>query len=264
MRWYFEYLIRLAGTAFSFVMFGIGGLIFGLLVFPAMFIFVRDRETRRYTARRVIGKGFGAFVGLMKFLGLMDYRVEGSENIDDGRRQLIIANHPTLIDVVILISLFPQANCVIKEAVMKNPMMGFTVRAADYISNREPEDLLETCAAYLEDGKSLLLFPEGTRTRHDEPLVFKPGAATVAARSGADILPIAIECEPLVLSKQMPWHSVPRRKPMYTIRIMPPRAIRDMVASDGDERHYRHDLNDALLNLIRSELDDMAFSRQPI
>ena len=264
MRWYFEYLVRLAGSAFSFVIFGIGGLIFGLLVFPLMFIFIRDREARRFAARRAIGKGFGAFVGLMKSLGLIDYQVQGAEHIDDGRRQLIIANHPTLIDVVILISLFPQANCVIKEAVIRNPMMRFTVRAADYISNREPEGLVDTCVAYLKDGKSLLLFPEGTRTRRDEPLVFKPGAATVAARSGADILPIAIECEPLILSKQMPWHIVPRRKPMYTIRILPPRAISDIVASDGDERHYRHDLNDALLDLIRSELDDMAFSRQPI
>lgn len=264
MRWYFEYLVRLAGSAFSFFTFGIGGLIFGLLVFPLMFIFIRDSEARRFAARRVIGKGFAAFVGLMRFLGLIDCQVQGTEHIDDGRRQLIIANHPTLIDVVILISLFPQANCVVKEAVMKNPMMGFTVRAADYISNREPEDLVDTCVAYLKDGKSLLLFPEGTRTRHDEPVVFKPGAATVAARSGADILPIAIECEPLLLSKQMPWHRVPRRKPMYTIRILAPRAIGDIVASDGDERRYRHDLNDALLDLIRNELDDMAFSRQPI
>lgn len=264
MRWYFEYLIRLAGTAFSFAAFGIGGLVFGLIIFPLMFIFLRDREARRIAARRLIGKGFGAFVSLMRFLLLIDVHVEGKEHINDQRRQLIIANHPSLIDVVILISLFPQSNCVVKEAVMRNPFFGATVKAADYISNSEPEDLLGSCVDYFGNGKTLLLFPEGTRTRADEHLDFKPGAATVAARTSVDILPIVIDCWPRILSKQMPWHFVPRHTPMFTIRILRPRAVDEFVPGDVDERHLRTELNEALLQLVRSELDDMAFSRQPI
>ena len=263
MRWYFEYLWRLFGTALSFAVFGIGGLVYGLLIFPLIFVFNRDRESRRVFARRLIGKGFGAFIALMKAVNVVDIRIEGSEHINDQRRQLIIANHPTLIDVVILISLFPQANCVIKEAVTRNPFMRSTVKAADYISNSEPEELLESCVGYLGNGKSLLLFPEGTRTRHQEPIDFKAGAATVAARTEVDILPIAIECEPLYLSKQLPWHYVPRTVPTFTIRVLPPRRATDLVPAEADERQYRHALNDALLDLIQSELADMEFSRKP-
>ncbi len=264
MRWYFEYLVRLAGTAFSFAAFGIGGLIFGLITFPLMFVFIRDRDARRVVARRVIGKGFGTFVNLMRFLLLIKVRVEGTEHIDDQRRQLIIANHPSLIDVVILISLFPQANCVVKEAVIRNPFFGAAVRAADYLSNNKPEDLLGSCVDYLSNGKTLLLFPEGTRTRANEHIDFKPGAATVAARAGVNILPIVIDCWPRVLSKQMPWHFVPRDIPTFTIRILRPRPVDELVPGEVDERHLRNELNEALLNLVRSELDDMAFSRQPI
>lgn len=264
MRWYFEYLWRLFGTALCFTVFGVGGLVYGLLIFPLIFLFTRDRESRRVVARRLIGKGFGAFVGLMKAVNVVKIRIEGSEHIDDQRRQLIIANHPTLIDVVILISLFPQANCVIKEAVRRNPFMGSTVRAADYISNSEPEELLESCVGYLGNGKSLLLFPEGTRTRHQEPIDFKAGAATVAARAKVDILPIAIECEPLYLSKQLPWYYVPRTVPTFTIRVLPPRKVTDLVPAAVDERRLRHELNSALLDLIRRELADMEFSRKPI
>ena len=263
MRWYFEYLWRLFGTALSFAVFGIGGLVYGVLIFPLIFVFNRDRESRRVFARRLIGKGFGAFIALMKAVNVVDIRIEGSEHINDQRRQLIIANHPTLIDVVILISLFPQANCVIKEAVTRNPFMRSTVKAADYISNSEPEELLESCVGYLGNGKSLLLFPEGTRTRHQEPIDFKAGAATVAARTKVDILPIAIECEPLYLSKQLPWHYVPRTVPTFTIRVLPPRRATDLVPAEADERQYRHALNDALLDLIQSELADMEFSRKP-
>ena len=264
MRWYFEYLWRLFGTALSFAMFGIGGLFFGLVLFPLMFVFIRNRDARRTTARRIIGSGFGAFWWFMKALSVLEYRIDGREYIDDRRRQLIIANHPTLIDVVILISLFPQANCVIKEAVTKNPFMRSTVRAADYISNSAPEDLLENCVDYLGDGRSLLLFPEGTRTRPNEPVEFKPGAAAVAARTGAEILPVVIACEPLFLSKQLPWYYVPREVPKFTIRILRPRNLNELVRAGADERSYRHELNDGLLRLFRAELDSMAFSQQPI
>lgn len=264
MRWYFEYVQRLLSTALSFAVFGIGGLIFGLLVLPPVFILIRDRDDRRVAARKLIGKGFGFFVWFMNVQRLFDYRVQGREFIDDQRRQLIIANHPTLIDVVILISLFPQANCVIKEAVMRNPFMRGVVTAADYISNNEPGELVESCTKYLTSGKTLLLFPEGTRTRHDEPLDFRPGAATVAARTNADVLPIAISCQPRILSKQQAWHHVPRKRPMITIRILPPRPVNEVVPGEDDPRLFRHELNNALLELIQTELDDMAFSRQAI
>ena len=264
MRWYFEYVQRLLSTALSFAVFGIGGLIFGLLVLPPIFIFIRDRDDRRVAARKLIGKGFGFFVWFMNVQRLFDYRVQGREFIDDQRRQLIVANHPTLIDVVILISLFPQANCVIKEAVMRNPFMRGVVMAADYISNNEPGELVESCTKYLTSGKTLLLFPEGTRTRHDEPLDFRPGAATVAARTNVDVLPVAISCQPRILSKQQPWHHVPRERPMITIRILPPRPVNEVVPGEGDPRLFRLELNDALLELIQTELDDMAFSRRAI
>jgi len=263
MGWYFEYLWRLFGTALSFAIFGIGGLVYGLVIFPLLFVFVRDRDSRRIVARRLIGRGFGAFWKMMYILGLIDYRIQGREHIDDRRRQLIIANHPTLIDVVVLISLFPQANCVIKEAVTKNPFMGSTVRAADYISNSEPEDLLESCAASMRSGSSLLLFPEGTRTGHNQPIDFRPGAATVAVRTGADILPIAIRCDPPFLSRQHPWHHVPRKRPTFTIRILPPIPVRELVSRSSDERQLRQDVNEAMLAMIRRELDYMEFSEDP-
>jgi 1-acyl-sn-glycerol-3-phosphate acyltransferase len=142
--------------------------------------------------------------------------------------------------------------------------MRSTVRAADYISNRKPEDLLDSCVDYLDHGRSLLLFPEGTRTRHNGPIEFKPGAATVAARSGVDILPIAIQCEPMFLSKQHAWHYIPREKPRFTIRILAPRRGDELAPAGDDERHRRHVLSDALLALLEKELDDMAFSEQPI
>jgi len=250
---------RLFATVFGFAVFGVGGVIMGLLVFPSMFLFLRDRQRRQFVARRLIGRAFGGFWAMINVLGVLDYRIEGREHLGAQRDQLIVANHPTLIDVVILISLFPRANCVIKDAVTKNLFMRSVVRAADYITNSEPEELLESCVAYLRTGGSLMLFPEGTRSKPGQMIDFKPGAATVAARAGVDVLPVAIECKPLFLSKEMPWFFVPDERPVFTIKILPPLPASEFPEDRGDERHARHELNQILLQRITRELTSMEF-----
>lgn len=255
---------RLFATAMSFAVFGIGGLTMGLLLFPLMFIFIHDHDRRRFAARHLIGKAFASFWGMMDILGVLNYRIEGRERIDTHRNQLVVANHPTLIDVVILISLFPRSNCVIKEAVTRNIFMRSVVRAADYISNSEPEELLDTCASYLASGGSLMLFPEGTRSKQGQELDFKPGAATVAARTGVDVLPVVISCQPLFLSKELPWFFVPEKRPNISIRILEPLQVGELHPNDAGERDARHKLNQKLLECVTAELASMEFSEKPI
>ena len=246
---------RLFSTTLSFTVFGLAGLVMGLILFPLMFVFVSDRSVRKKLARKLIGGAFGLFFRMMRLLGVMRYEITGLDELERSDNLLIVANHPTLIDVVVLLSLFPQANCVIKEAVTRNIFMRSVVAAADYISNSEPEELLNSCVAYLQSGGSLMLFPEGTRTVSGAAMEFKPGAATVAARSGVDILPIAIQCEPIFLTKELPWHFVPETRPAFTIHIMPVVSVAELVAVDDVERHMRQELNIALRNLIQRELD---------
>jgi 1-acyl-sn-glycerol-3-phosphate acyltransferase len=248
-----DHLRRLLGTTVSFAVFGVAGLLVGLLIFPVMFIFVRDRRARQRAARKLIGSGFGAFISMLKVFGVLSYEIEGANHIDSGQNQLIVANHPTLIDVVILVSLFPQADCVIKEAVTRNPFMRSTVAAANYISNGEPDELLRSCVESLDAGGSLLLFPEGTRTARGEAPDLKLGAATVAARAGVDILPIAIACSPVFLTKNLPWHHVPAEKPHFKIRVLAPVPLSELVSENLNERKSRHKINDALLELLLRE-----------
>jgi 1-acyl-sn-glycerol-3-phosphate acyltransferase len=250
---------RLFATILSFMVFGIGGLIMGLLVFPLVFLFQRNPIRRKVIARSLIGKAFGGFWEMIYVLRVLDYKIEGLDGIDSEASRLIIANHPTLIDVVILLSLFPQANCVIKSAVTRNPFMRSVVRAADYISNNEPDELLESCISYLQAGGSLMLFPEGTRTGKDGKIVFKPGAATVAARTGTHVLPVAIRCDPLFLSKEHPWYFVPRQRPTFTIRVLGTLSASDANCEEENPRKARHALNIEIWSCIQHGLRNMEF-----
>lgn len=106
---------RIVGTGFSFAVFGFAGLVLGLVIFPVLILFVRHPARRRHAARSVVHWFFGFFVELMRRVGVLTYELHGVERLKDPGL-LILANHPTLIDVVFLISLIPQSDCEIGRA----------------------------------------------------------------------------------------------------------------------------------------------------
>jgi 1-acyl-sn-glycerol-3-phosphate acyltransferase len=142
---------------------------------------------------------------------------------------LVLANHPTLIDVVALISLMPNASCVVKQALWRSPFLGGVVRAADYISNSRPEALLEDCARDLQSGNPLIIFPEGTRSRPGQPLRFLRGASYIALGSGRPLLPVLISCEPSTLTKLQKWYQIPERRFHLKVKILPAENIAQWI-----------------------------------
>ncbi len=245
---------RFAGQSLLWVTFGVVGAIVGFLVLPLLSLFERDQRVRQRRARAVIGGCFRWFIAVACQLRLISCRVTGTEHFDSGGGQLILANHPSLIDVVILISLFPHADCVVKEAVTRNPVLRLSVRSANYISNFDPATLLVACVDRLASGSSLLLFPEGTRTVPGAPLRFKPGAAEIALRADARILPVVIACRPAFLTKQDPWYRVPACKPHFEIRILPSVGTANLVPHDVGAKRARIALNTVLEQLFEAEL----------
>jgi len=245
---------RLVGTSLLWFFFGLVGLIITVFVFPLLYLFVRNTDARQIAARNLIARAFAAFMWVGCQMGVFSVRVTGMENRNTESGQLILANHPTLIDVVLLLSVLPQVDCVIKEAVRRNPFMRTSVTTANYISNHEPADLLTSCVERLKTGASLLLFPEGTRTTVGQPLHFKLGAAEVAIRARATILPVIIDCVPKFLARGEPWYSIPPSRPHFAVTVLPAIPVQQLVPGDLDARHARNRLNAALVSLFESEM----------
>ena len=158
----FNHAWRIVGTAVSFAAFGLGGLLLGLLVFPLLRLFVRDPVRQGRFARALIQRSFAGHVGLMHRLGVLSYELHGLERLDR-RGLLVLANHPTLIDVVFLVSLIPQADCVVKARLLANPFTRGPVKATGYICNHSGAGLVEDCIRTVHSGRNLVIFPEGTR-----------------------------------------------------------------------------------------------------
>ena len=211
---------RLFATGVCFTTFGIGGMLLTVLVFPPLWLLPARQRLR--STRWVIHRVFGGFMSMMQLLGVMRLEVRGGDILRECRHVLVLANHPTLVDVVALVALMPHASCVVKQALWKNPFLGGPVRAAGYINNSSPEALLEACAQDLAEGNPLLIFPEGTRSEPGQPLRFLRGASYLALKSGKPILPVLIDCQPSTLTKKKPWYQIPDRPFHLRISVQQP------------------------------------------
>ncbi len=225
-----NYYWRLAATGGCFAAFGIGGLALSTLVFPVLLL--TPRNMRTVHARWVIHKSFRAFMWMMETVGIMRLEVIGADTLRHCRNTLVLANHPTLIDVVALISLMPVASCVVKRALWNNPFLCGVVRAADYISNSDSESLIDDCADDLAAGNPLIIFPEGTRTQPGKPLHFLRGAAHIALKSGMPILPVLIQCTPTTLTKQEKWYQIPQCRFHLRMEVLAPVSASGWVSVD--------------------------------
>lgn len=215
-----NYYWRIAATGVCFALFGIGGLLLGITAFPLLNLVPLGKAWRTDKARALIHHGFRLFVSFMQFCGVLRVRLIDAHKLRDLQSCLVIANHPTLIDVVILISLVRNCDCVVKQGLWRNPFLRGVVSAAGYISNSDSDHLIDDCAAALNGGGTLIVFPEGTRSVPGAPLKFKRGAANMAVRSHCDVVPVSIHCEPPSLMKGQRWYQVPRHKQVsITVRV---------------------------------------------
>ena len=209
---------RLVATVLCFAAFGASALVLSLLALPAARLLPGGAERRRSRARLMIGHSMGRFARLMCTLGVLTYEFEGVERL--GRPgQLIVANHPTLIDGVFLLSCTPAATCIVKSALSRNPLTGGPVAAAGYLSNSPTDIMIEGAADVLRAGGSVIMFPEGTRTVPGGTPQFYRGAAAIALRAAAVVTPVYIRCDPPTLAKGDPWYRVPARRPHFSLRV---------------------------------------------
>jgi 1-acyl-sn-glycerol-3-phosphate acyltransferase len=226
------YYLRVGATGISFLLFGVFGVLLGILVVPLLLLLPGNAQARQARIRALIRLAFRSFVGFMNQSGGISYAVAGAEKL--GRPgQLVIANHPSLIDIVLLIAFVPGACCVVKRAAWRNPSMMIAVHAAGYIPNSPPDRMIESAAMLLAEGQCVIMFPEGTRTIPYQTPHFHRGAASIAVRAARTITPVFIDVRPAHLSKRVPWYRVPVTRPHYSIRVgadIDPLAYRDRPA----------------------------------
>ena len=125
-------------------------------------------------------------------------QIIGKENILRGKPQIFMANHQSGFDILIVLAHIPgQFRWLVKKELFHIPIFGAAMKSAGYIeidrNNREKAmRSLDQAALRIREGKSIMAFPEGTRSRFGEIKTFKQGTFYLAIKSGAPIVPISI------------------------------------------------------------------------
>lgn len=246
------FIWRWVGTALSFALFGLFGIVLGALVWPISRLLPVGNARRQALCRRLVQLCFRTLITIVSALGVISYEFLGRERL--GRAgQLIIANHPSLVDVVFLIGFTPAAGCVVKSALWRNPFTAGIARSTGYIRNAPTDAMIEGASAALRAGQALIMFPEGTRTQPGAALQFHRGAASVAVRAASVLTPVLITVNPILLTKGSPWMRVPARRPHFRLEVGPDVDLQAFLGKSSLPMAGRA-LNEALLGQYRKAL----------
>ena len=197
-----------------------------------------------------IGRGLSAgwfrlYLALLRGAGLLEDDLSALDGLRCERGLVVVANHPSLLDVVLLLSRLPPTVCIAKPAIWNNPLLGGGARLAGYLPNDSPLRLVRRARAALGAGRCLLIFPEGTRTRRIAVNGFKPGFALIARQARAPVQTVFIEAGTPFLGKSWPL----LRRPPLPLRFRVRLGRRFMVSEDPAgftariERYFRDEMS---------------------
>ncbi|MGZ8939756.1 MAG: 1-acyl-sn-glycerol-3-phosphate acyltransferase, partial [Limisphaerales bacterium] len=211
---------RIFGHGLALVSFMFISLFMAVLVFPAIRILPGTKEAKGRRVRRIICNGFRIFLKCCNALQLIHpARVIGREHLEQAGPFIVVANHPTIFDIVVLGSLIPDFNCVVKHKLASSPFLGGCVKAADFVTNDRPQEIIERCMEGFSRSQPLIIFPEGTRSPRVGVHPFSRGAAHLALRSKLPIITAILKCDPPGFTKQVKWYAVPPRAMQYTVEF---------------------------------------------
>jgi 1-acyl-sn-glycerol-3-phosphate acyltransferase len=151
-------------------------------------------------------------------------RVEGRERLPWRGPAILVANHLSLVDILVLYGLYRPFKWVSKAELFKVPVVGWNMALNDYVrltrGDRESiRAMMDHCRAHLARGTPVLIFPEGTRSRTGVMQPFKDGAFRLAFETKAPVIPIAVRGT----YETLPKHGIVLRQPMDArVQVLPP------------------------------------------
>ena len=248
--------VLLAGIALF--LFWTGAAVLSWLLLPVLRLRTHGRWERARVCQSAVRQALRMFHAFMHGTGLLDYdyRQVGALPAElAGQPFVMVANHPSLIDVTAIASAW-EATCVVaKRPLFRSWLVGRLLRYCDHIDGGDGSavsgaSVIEDAQIRLKGGLPVLVFPEGTRSPAGSTSLrpFKRGAFEIACRAGVPILPVLVRLDRPILLKSQRWYqSAERQRVRLTLEPLAPIATQvngDSAALAGQvEAIFRKELD---------------------
>lgn len=212
---------------------------FAMLLHPLL-----PRRWGQPLGRWLIMIGFRFYLRFLELFCACRFDLDGLDALRPNEPMVLVANHPSLLDAVMIVSRLPTVACIMKASLMDNLLLGSAARLARYIPNDVPLAMVLSAIDELRDGAPLLLFPEGTRTSKFPVDLCTPAAGLIAARAQVPVQSLLIEFSSPYLGKAWPLFRRPELPLRVRIRVgrrFPPPADAAAFARELED-YFRSEL----------------------
>lgn len=200
-----------------------------LLLYPLL-----PRDTGRRVGRAMIAYGYRVFWRIAALSRMIRLDAEVLDALREERGLIVVANHPSLLDAVMIVARLPRAACIMKASLVHNPFLGPGARLARYIRNDSAYGMVQCAVRDLEEGGQLVMFPEGTRTTQQPINPFHASFAIIAKRAQVPVQAVFIDTTSPYLGKGWPLWRLPPLPIRFCVRLgqrfEPPRDHRALLA----------------------------------
>jgi 1-acyl-sn-glycerol-3-phosphate acyltransferase len=177
------------------------------------------RANGQLVGRAAIASVYRGFWTCAQALGLMHIDYKSLDALRNDAGLIIAANHPSMLDALLVVARVPRGICIMRAGLMRNPFLGAGARLARYIRNDPPRGMIRSAVTNLRAGGQLVLFPEGTRTV-DKPInPFRPGMTLIAHLAQVPIQTVIIESQSPYLGKGWPIWRTPEFPVVFSARL---------------------------------------------
>jgi 1-acyl-sn-glycerol-3-phosphate acyltransferase len=209
----YEYIAMVCGLGFLALLCLIW-LPFAMILTPVL-----PRRLGQPLGRWMIMAGFRVYLRFLTLFCACRFELSALKALRHEAPLILVANHPSLLDAVMLVSCLPNAVCVMKAALMDNVLLGAAARLARYIRNDAPLSMILDARDELRQGAHLVIFPEGTRTTFFPVEPFTGSASLISSRAGVPVQSLLIEFNSPYLGKTWPLFKKPSLPLHFSVRL---------------------------------------------
>ncbi len=229
-----------------FALFYLGMVVLLVFFFPALFLAETYRGRRPERLQNVNRRLFAALLWLLNFFGLLKALPPKGRPVE--RPCVLVANHPGLFDILLLICDVPRLAVMVKNSLTRVRPLGGIVKWSGYVLSPDNEQNSPLSSLYasvkmIRDGYKFFIFPEGTRSPVGGLRPFAKGPFLLARIAQVDIQPVLIRNQPPFLPKKAPWFYPPYERSTIELEYwepIPPPAIGEELALAQElEARYR-------------------------